>query len=425
MVSLVYLLLLPIGFVPILYLLTNAFYSKRRGLLRARIEATPEEITILIPVHAQRPEVFARCLDTVGAQGCAFVVVGDGVDEPYRALTQSHGGQFLALSENQGKKVALRTGLAQVHTPYVLFVDSDVLLPAGAAVALARQMAPGIGGVGANLGAVETGRWVAPAAEFVERSREVVLRAMSTRGSVPYLDGACVLHRTELIRPYVDSAEFVEMRVAGRPSRLGDDWQLTDFLLHAGYRTVKAYDVRVLVFPKETARSFVRQNVRWARSNWIRLGAYFRRGFPRTAGRFYALEVTATYLVPIITLATLLLRLPLIAHALEGSSTDLRDVLVRLLPAVVGVPRNSWLSLVHFSSVILGAFATGSFVGAAMRTSARPTLRLVAFGAVAMAIMFATSIYGLVTFWVEPRWTGPATSDRPAPSRAVDELPTP
>ncbi|HTT73500.1 MAG TPA: glycosyltransferase [Thermoplasmata archaeon] len=424
MLAPIWIVLFGAGCVPIPYLLANAHYSRQYARSSARATVAPAEISVVVPVHGPWTERFDACLTSIAAQGGPFVVVGDGCLEPYRTATESMGGTFVHLPVNRGKKAALLAGLEQVSTPFVLFVDSDTVLPPEAAVRLASHMTPGIGGVGANLGVEDTGTWTAAAAEFVERSREVVLRAMSTRGSVPYLDGACVLHRTELIRPFLASAEFQSMRVAGRASRLGDDWQLTDFLLRSGWRTVKAYEVRVDTAPKATASGFVGQNVRWARSNWIRLGSYLRRGFPRGVGRFYAYEMTATYLLPLITLATLLSRLPLLAHDATLSSADAGATLLVAIHLVIGIPRATWAGLVHVSSMVVGAFATGAFLGATLRTSPNATARLVVWGAAAMGVMFVTSIYGLLTFWVEPRWAAPSAELAPGPAAARTPTPT-
>ncbi|HXW67370.1 MAG TPA: glycosyltransferase [Thermoplasmata archaeon] len=411
MVEPIWWVLLLIGFLPIAYLFTNAAFSRRRAPRQGRIRASPAQITILVPVHAEPASTFAACLDSLAAQGSPVVVVGDGVDEPYRSLARERGAEFVAGAAS-GKKAALARGLARVTTPFVLFVDADSQLPPGAAVRLAGYFTAGVGGVGANLFVRDTGGAVASAAEFVERAREVVLRAMSSRGSVPYLDGACVMHRTELIRDYLSSAEFQELRVLGRRTRLGDDWQLTDFLLRRGYRTVKAYDVRVETAPKESLAGFVRQNVRWARSNWIRLGSYLRHGFPRAAGRFYTFEVSATYLLPIITLATLLGRLPIVAHAAARSSATAGGLFSALVRAAIGLPHDPVVAAAHIASMVAGAFATGAFVGAAVAFGRRPAPRAIACGALAMAVLFATSIYGLLTFWVEPRWADPGSDAR-------------
>lgn len=416
--EIVYLALGVLGVVPTSYLLINAYLGGRRAARGPGRIVPRSEITIVTPVRDEPPGVFRESIASIARQGCPFLVVGDGCLEPYRSLTEALGGRFVGLRAHLGKKGAFSAGLALVRTPFVLFVDSDTVLPPRAAEDLASHFAPGVGGVSANLTVKETGHPVAVCAEFVERAREVVLRAMSTRGSVLYLDGACTMFRTEVIRPCVASSDFQDLRVLGRPSPLGDDWQLTDFLLRNGYTAVKAYDVRVVTQPKANFAGFVRQNVRWARSNWIRLGRYVSGRGPKGRSAFFTFEVVGTYGLPLIALATLLARLPFVLHDAARVPSTLDGAAQFLLRDVVGIPRSMVGALVHLGLTLLGAFATGLFLGTVLSRSRHPALRLVAYGAVGSAILFATTVYGLLTFWKRPRWgdsEDPRTRRWPAP----------
>jgi len=374
-------------------------------------------------VHGTDPAAFRDTIASVAQQGCVFVVVGDGCVEPYRGMTEALGGRFIALESHLGKKAAIGAGIDTVRTPYVLLVDSDSVLPAHAAVDLASRFVAGVGGVGANLMVQDTGRPVAYCAEFVERAREVVLRAMSSRGSVLYLDGACAMFRTDVIRPFVRSAEFQDLRVLGKPSALGDDWQLTDHVLREGLTTVKAYDVHVVTCPKSTFSEFVHQNVRWSRSNWIRLGRFLSGRGPSRRSAFFTFEVVATYALPLIALATLLARVPLTLHLLANAPLTLEGVGLALLRSLVGIPRSVTEAATRLSLTLAGAFATGVYFGTLLRTSRHPALRMVAYGAVGTAVLFATALFGLFTFWKRPRWGGPTVSRSvrgpiPAPGEA-------
>lgn len=416
-----------LGLVPIVYLLVNAALSRRHRDPVRGPSVPPSEVTIVIPVYQQRPDLFEACLESAAGQGSPIVVVGDASLEPYRTVARRWSADFVYLAEHSGKKKALAAGLARVSTPFVLFLDSDSRLPPNAVADLSSHFVEGVGGVGANLTVRDTGRWAAAGGEFVERAREVVLKAMSTRGSVLYLDGACLLLRTDLVRDFVRSEEFQGLKVLGRPSRLGDDWLLTDFLLRQGLRTVKAYEVLVVTEPPARLTGFVRQNVRWARSNWIRLGSYLRLGLPRTAGRLYAFEVAGTYLLPLVALVTLFSRVPLVLHALSVDSTHAWTALVLF----VGLPihRISWTSVSRVAITLAESFSTGMFVGVAVRSRSTGRARLLAGGALALAVMFAASVYGLATFWKPARWTGdseaiaegpaiPAGADRANPPTA-------
>lgn len=429
-VWLVPLVLLAIAFLPTCYLLTNVLLSRRRARAQRGAPVDPAQVTIVVPVHHEPPALFAECVRSVATQGARFIVVGDGVDAPYRAIVEGAGGAFVRRSEPGGKKAALAEGIRRVATPYVLFVDADTVLPAGAASGLAAYFSPGVGGVGANLSVRDTGTGVAAAAEFVERAREVVLRAMSSRGNVLYLDGACMMFRTEQVRSYILSEEFQRLSVAGRASSLGDDWLLTDHVLSLGLSTVKAYDIRVVTSPKGSVGAFVRQNVRWSRSSWIRLGRYLRGAGPDHPGLFYRLELGGTYALPIVVVALAIARGPMevglathsvldpIAHALYGVAT----------PAPGMHVRSDWVAPVRDLQLVFGLAGTGTFLGTVAKgIEPRRRLRTVAFGALGTAVLLATSIYGLLTFWAPSGPTPPAgpvpVRSGGGPSRAVPEGP--
>jgi cellulose synthase/poly-beta-1,6-N-acetylglucosamine synthase-like glycosyltransferase len=400
-----------LGAVPVAYLLVNTYFAGKRHPPAVRTPVPLTDITVIVPVREPKIEVFRESVASVARQGCVFLVVGDGCLEPYRTIVESYRGRFIYVEGHAGKKAALAAGIAEVRTPYVLFVDSDTILPENAARDLASRFTANVGGVGANLSVKDTGHGVAYCGEFVERAREVVLRAMSSRGSVLYLDGACAMFRTEAIRPFVGSPEFQDLRVLGRPSLLGDDWLLTDHLLREGFTTVKAYDVRVVTYPKESYSEFVRQNVRWSRSNWIRLGRFLTGRGPKNRGAFFTFEVLGMYALPLIALATLLTRVPFLIHAVLRAPPNLTGEGVLVLHAVLGLSRTMSTAIARIAFTLVGAFATGAYLGTLLRGSRHPTLRMVAYGALGTAVLFGTALFGLATFWKRPRWGEPPSAE--------------
>jgi cellulose synthase/poly-beta-1,6-N-acetylglucosamine synthase-like glycosyltransferase len=403
--------------VPVIYLFVNAHLSRRWNRTVRVAPAVPSEITIVIPVHAEPLERFRTCVRAACGQNCRVVVAGDGSTEPYRSVARTEGAEFLALPEHGGKKRALAAGLRTVRTPFVLFVDSDTILPPKAAQNLSTYFEPSVGGVGANLFVRETDSVAARCAEFVERAREVVLRAMSSRGNVLYLDGACMMYRTDLVRPYVFSDEFQNLAVLGRPTPLGDDWLLTDHVLAEGYRTVKAYDVAAVTDRPENLRDFVRQNVRWSRSSWIRLGRYLRGLGPEDPGLFYRLELAGTYALPLLAFALGLLRLPLYLHLFDHLVSSIGAAAGGILPSPAAGHSNWYLRGFFSTETIVSSFGAGTFIGAvATRLPPGRRGKTLSCGILGSAILLFTAIYGLLTFWCVPEWR--ARSEPPSP--AVD-----
>ncbi len=403
------------GFVPVTYLLTNAYLSRRREHVRRVPPGPTGDVTIVIPVHGETAERFRATIRSACGQGCRVIVVGDGCDEPYRSLTRAEGGEFVGLPERGGKKRALAAGLPYVTTPFVLFLDSDTALPEQAVARLSTYFAPEVGGVGANLLHTENPSIAAGCAEFVERAREVVLRATSSRGNVLYLDGACMMFRTELIRPFVASEEFQHLRVLGRETPLGDDWQLTDYVLSQGFRTVKAYDVGAVTQPPATLGAFVRQNVRWMRSSWIRLGRYLRGAGPSDPGLFYRLELIGTYALPLVTFALVIARFPLFLHVVDGLL--LRAYLATSHGVAIAHSATrpfSWYHVFLPVQTVSGLIGTGAFLGAvANRLPPHRRLRTLACGALGSSLLLVTAIYGLATIWRASRWRGETRGGRP------------
>ncbi|MET7680498.1 mycofactocin biosynthesis glycosyltransferase MftF [Streptomyces sp. NPDC005423] len=84
--------------------------------------------TVVVPVR-DRPRQLDRLLATVGS-GPPVIVVDDASRHPeaVAAVAARHGARLLALPVNTGPAGARNAGLRRVTTPYVVFVDSDVVL---------------------------------------------------------------------------------------------------------------------------------------------------------------------------------------------------------------------------------------------------------------------------------------------------------
>ena len=99
-------------------------------------------LTVVVPVR-DRPAQLARLLASVPAGVAEIVVVDDGSVRPdaVARVTTEHGARLLALPVNRGPGAARNAGLAETQTPYVAFVDSDVVLDDRALDTLLRHMA--------------------------------------------------------------------------------------------------------------------------------------------------------------------------------------------------------------------------------------------------------------------------------------------
>lgn len=105
------------------------------------------EVSIVVPVH-DRPRELDRCLTAIRAHSgsvSAVLVIDDAsLDGPAHAeVTRRHGARYLRLETNRGPAGARNRGLAEVTTPLVAFVDSDIEVSAGWLEPLLAVLGPG------------------------------------------------------------------------------------------------------------------------------------------------------------------------------------------------------------------------------------------------------------------------------------------
>jgi len=112
------------------------------------------ELTVVVPIRdrAERLDRLLHCL-----AGLPVVVVDDASRDPFAvaAVASRHGARLVTLTANVGPAGARNAGLAEVRTPYVAFVDSDVVVTAATLSGLAGHFAdPWVAAVGPRVRAV-------------------------------------------------------------------------------------------------------------------------------------------------------------------------------------------------------------------------------------------------------------------------------
>ncbi|MEM0304331.1 MAG: glycosyltransferase [Saccharolobus sp.] len=263
-----------------------------------------KDITVLIPVYKEDKKIFRDVINSVKKQGLKIIVVGDGCEEPYKKITESSGGLFIKLPRNMGKRRAIREGFKYVKTPYVLLLDSDTILPENAVEILASKLNDQIVAVSPEVSVIRGKSKVAySVAEMMQRLREISYRALARFGSIVSLNGQCILAKSEVIRPLIESEEFDSVRLWKFRTILGDDRQITNYIYQKGFKAMVVRDVVVKTKAPDNLNGLLKQLIRWYRSNNFFLikeltdGTLFKKGF------FYMFTILYWYTLPLLTLA--------------------------------------------------------------------------------------------------------------------------
>ncbi len=165
-------------------------------------EGAAPDVTVVVPVR-DNPDGLARLLANLDrtAPGVAVVVVDDGSAVP---LEVPGGVRLVRHARSRGPAAARNSGLAEVDTPAVVFLDSDVVPRAGwLAPLLAHLQDPAVALVAPRITAdpgIGTG-WVARY-ETVRSSLDLGPREapVQPRNRVAYVPSAAVLLRVAAVR---------------------------------------------------------------------------------------------------------------------------------------------------------------------------------------------------------------------------------
>ena len=188
----------------------------------------PADLTVVVPVR-DRADRLDRLLAGLG--DLEVVVVDDASRDPASVaeVARRHGARLVALTDNLGPAGARNAGTAEVRTPYVAFVDSDVVVPAAALRGLAGHFAdPQVAAVGPRVQGVARSveprrfeRWDVDGLSLDLGAVPALVRPWSKVGWLP---SACLLVRmTDL-----EAGAFDEGR------RVGEDVDLVWRLIRSG-----------------------------------------------------------------------------------------------------------------------------------------------------------------------------------------------
>lgn len=391
--------------VSILYYTMNSYLArKRKKLSEENVHKTEnikrEDVTVVIPVYNENPEIFNISLKKISRQVNTVIVVSDGTDEPYRSICESNGAQFILKRKREGKRSSLGIGMEQVKTKIVIFMDADAIPEDDAVERILSEYDQETGGVGSNIFMdTSDGRMVSYASEFLERSKETVQRAMSRFGNIMLIDGSFASYRSEVIRDYVQSEKFRNYKIGGQIPYYGggDDTSLTAFVIRSGYKVKKAFDAHVYTMPKRNLKAFAKQNLRWSRTAWRTFFQNIRNGTFRRSNKFYVLEQFLTFSIPILFLGVLIFRGITFMDIFIHRGFIFPNPLIFLFHGLTHAVTNPYYSAYMITSTgsTLSSFL---FLGTVAENSVKERLKVIGYGSIGAAILFFTSIYAMFTF---------------------------
>jgi mycofactocin system glycosyltransferase len=201
--------------------------------------APPPGVVVAVPVY-DRPVELARCLASLG-NDVPIVVLDDGstAAADVAAVCSEHGARLVRLDHNAGPSAARNAALDATTEPFVAFLDSDCVAPAGWIAALAAHLED------------DRVAAVAPRVRPAAGGRSLLARYVSVRFPLDMGPADGRVSRGRRV-PYVPTAAVVVRRSAltavrfDESLRVGEDVDLVWRLDAAGWHVRYVADVVVV-----------------------------------------------------------------------------------------------------------------------------------------------------------------------------------
>lgn len=236
------------------------------------------QVTCVVPVR-DRPVELDRLLTRLD-KAMRVIVVDDASIDPERMakVAGRHGADFLPLHRNVGPAGARNAGLREVRTPYVVFVDSDVVIEPDAVARLLRHLHdPQVALIAPRILALDhDGSWIGryeAARSSLDLGRHSAL--VRSHATIAWLPSAVVAARVDALGEGFDASMSV-----------GEDVDLVWRLDSEGWRI--RYDADVMA----------RHDHRTSLPSWLRRKAFYGTGATPLAAR-HGDKVAPAALTPI------------------------------------------------------------------------------------------------------------------------------
>jgi N-acetylglucosaminyltransferase len=270
-------------------------------------------VDVIVPCYNEDAALLAACLRSVRNQDyqgeVSVWVVDDGSGNrgqllPVMRSCEGPGWRVLLLERNHGKREAQAAALREGDGEVLVMVDSDtVVAPDGIRRIVAPLRDPRVGAVTADLRASNAGAtWLTRLIDVRYRLLFERERAAQGRfGTVFCCAGPFSAYRRAAVERVLP--RYLGQRFCGRRRVSGDDLELTNLVLAAGYSSVYEPAATAATSVPATLRRFVRQQLRWNRSFYRELPQMLR--LLRGRSPYLALDLAARTLLPALLAAGL------------------------------------------------------------------------------------------------------------------------
>src|SRR5262245_45526749 len=263
------LLLVPLGILGLVRWVSWLIRRLQAVLYKPVVNDHWEPLTVVVPVYQEDPVVFEQALASWLRNEVADVIcVIDATDQVSIDVASDHPVRVI-VTEEPGKRDALRVGWEAASTPLVALVDSDTIWAPDVAAEVAKPFAdPKVGGVATrqNVNDPRT-PWQHLNDMYLDYRYFDELAGQTVRGrAISCISGRTAVYRRELL--LANSVDFMTETFMGVPCMSGDDKRLTTLLLEHGHLTVLQRSARVWSTFPANFRGFVLQRLRWSRNTW-------------------------------------------------------------------------------------------------------------------------------------------------------------
>lgn len=259
------------GFLTLLHVILQMAFAGRELHVKAGSTGYKPGVSVIIPVYNEDPDMFEKCLMSIGEQkglDVEVIIANDGSKEYIRQIFDKRklpGWVFLDLKHG-GKREAMYAGFKAAKGEIVVFGDSDTIFERNCFFELVQPFAdPRIGATSGNVRIYNNRTFLARLSDFRYWIAFNLERAAQSRfGVMSCVSGPCGGYRKTVLDKVID--RWLNQVFLGKRCTYGDDRHLTNLVLLEGYRTKYVVSAHARTLFPPTTGQWIKQQLRWSRS---------------------------------------------------------------------------------------------------------------------------------------------------------------